>query len=112
RLGAARAREQVHAQRDHGKQTALALDAHVDPPPRSAARREPLQDARVDIFRKTRAGVKKEQDFVLRERRSRVHLARASARSRNDPVGGAARESRSLVARAAVDDDYFVAALA
>src|SRR5438445_9859225 len=42
---AGRARAQVHEKRDHGKQAALALDAHVEPPPCPTARGAPLQDA-------------------------------------------------------------------
>src|SRR6266853_4611898 len=69
---AGRARAQVHEKRDHGQAVACAFDAHVEPPPRPSARREPLQDARVGVFRKARVGVKEKQDLALGERRARV----------------------------------------
>src|SRR5207302_9808072 len=98
---AGRARAQVHEKRDHGQTDAGAFDAHVEPPPCPAARNKTLEDARVGVLREARVGVKEKQDFAAGKCRSRVHLARATARSRNDSVGGAARESRSRVARAA-----------
>src|SRR5258706_2684748 len=107
-----RARAQVHEKRNYGKQTVLAFDTHIEPPPGPAARRETLKDARWGVIRQARVGVKENQDFAAPERRSRVHLARAAARGRDDAVGGAAREVRSLVARTAVDDDDFMAAFA
>ena len=71
-----------------------------------------MQDSRVGVFRQAGVGVKEEEDRAARERRRGVHLARAPARGRNDAVGGAPRELRSAVARAAVDDDHLVALLA
>src|SRR2546430_16031547 len=53
-----RARAQIHEKRDHGQAEAGPFYTHVEPPPCLAARGEPLQDAPVGVFRKTRAGVK------------------------------------------------------
>src|SRR5216684_497354 len=101
---AGRARAQVHEKSDHRQEDACTFDAHVEPPPRPAARGESLKDARSGGLRQARVGMKENEDFAARERGSRVHLARAAARGRDDAVGGAACEVRSLVARTAVDD--------
>jgi hypothetical protein len=107
RRDAARARAQVHEEGDHAKHRARAVEADIETPSPHPRILEGGRDRAKRFFRQPRVGMEEQEDVTPRRPGPRVHLARATARAREEANTGEARgHLHGRVVAAPVDDNH------
>src|SRR5690606_24437437 len=104
---AGQARADIHGCGHDAQHRVLALDAHVEAAPGAIPERP--RDRRRGPCGQARIGMQENERLAASRPRTRVHLARPSARRDENAVAMAARLLRRAVGAAAVDDDDLMA---